>query len=363
MSRKLKIDQFVHTLQYGDAISGEALSIKRILEDLGHDSEIYSLNTHQKLLGIPRKMEDFKIEEKRDAIILHYSIGSSQNKIYAEISNAKKFIIYHNLTPEKWFSSYNFKVTSDLSQGKYELPSLLQLSDYCLADSNFNADELKSFGVETPLVLPLLIDPKRWEAPANQGIVSALKATRTSTQGANILHVGRIAPNKCIDDIIKSFYFYHHKFDQTSRLWLVGHDIDTEIYSFELRQLVEELRLKGFVNFVGSVSDDELQGFYEASDIYLCMSEHEGFCVPLIEALHHGLPVIAFSSSAIPETLGSGGILLDEKDPLKTALIIKNLLSDTALRSSLKEIGQKQIEKFSVEIFTNNLKTQILDKL
>ena len=121
--------------------------------------------------------------------------------------------------------------------------------------------------------------------------------------------------------------------------------------------------MKGFVNFVGSVSDDELQGFYEASDIYLCMSEHEGFCVPLIEALHHGLPVIAFSSSAIPETLGSGGILLDEKDPLKTALIIKNLLSDTALRSSLKEIGQKQIEKFSVEIFTNNLKTQILDKL
>lgn len=359
-----QIDQFVHTLQYGDAISGEALSVQRILREIGHQSEIYSVNTHEKLKGIPKQMSEYRYDTKRDALILHYSISSPQNSIYLNSTKCKRFLIYHNLTPVKWFTAYNERVAQDLINGKAELPSLVNQTDYCLADSEFNSIELSEFGAKNPRVLPLLFDNIRLDTPPNEGIIQALNASKTKQdQGKNILHVGRLAPNKCIEDIIKGFYFYHHKHDQTSRLWLVGHDTDTEIYSFELRRLVEELRLKEFVFFVGSVSNDELLGFYQASDLYLCMSEHEGFCVPLIEALHFSLPVIAFSSSAIPETLGSAGVLIQNKDPLELALIMKRLLSDPRLRKDLIDRGKTQVQKFSLEAFKQKLTAEIIEKL
>ena len=352
-----QIDQFVHTLQYGDAISNEALSIKRSLEKLGHKSEIYSVNTHEKLKGIPKKMSDFL--GSRDGLILHYSISSPQNQVYLDQTGLKRFLIYHNLTPPKWFAAYNQRVTADLIKGKEELPNLIKATDVCLADSTFNAKELNEFGAENPQVLPLLIDPHKWDKEANPGILNAIRASN----GINLLHVGRLAPNKCIEDIIKAFYFYHHKLDKTSRLWLVGHDTDTEIYSFELRNLIEELRLKEFVFMVGSVSDEELKAFYEACDLYLCMSEHEGFCVPLIEALHFKMPVIAFNSSAIPETLGAAGVLVDKKDPLEIALIIKNIVSDSELKSQFAMQAEIQLKKFSLDVFERNLKSLVIDQI
>ena len=176
----------------------------------------------------------------------------------------------------------------------------------CIADSSYNASELEGFGCKNPVVLPLTIDPDRWKVASNPGILSALR----DHGGKNILHVGRLSPNKCIEDILKAFYFYHHKFDTTSKLWIVGHDIDTELYSLELRALCRKLRIHQAVMFTGSVADSELKAFFEGADAYICMSEHEGFCVPLIEALHHKVPVVAYNSSAVPETLGESGVLI-----------------------------------------------------
>lgn len=354
-----RIDQFVHTLQYGDAISGEAITIMRLLREQGFKSDIYSVNTHEKLRSIPLNIETFKEDEEGHAVLLHYSISSPFNEVYASLKNACRVLIYHNLTPLEWYASYHARVTSDLIKGREELPQLLKETDLVLADSTFNALEVKEMGAKNTEVLPLVLDPERWEKTANPGILAALKGHG----GTNILHVGRFAPNKCIQDIIKGFYFYHHKFDKKSRLWLVGSDTDTEIYSFELRKLAQELHLKEAVQFVGTVSDDELRAFFEGSDAYVCMSEHEGFCVPLIEALHFKVPVIAYASSAIPETIGNGGVLMEKKDPLFLGTLLHTILTNQSERQTLINQGASEMHRFTLDAFQASLQSKLLSKI
>lgn len=266
----MRIDQFVHTLNYGDAISGEALAIRRILRGMSIESEIYSVHAHEKVEDIARDWQEFhsacSTATDPSAVLLHYSIASPLNQLFLELEGISRGVIYHNLTPVHWFTNYNARVADDLVKGREELPTLLSQVDLVLADSSYNLEELKQLGRSAGNVLPLPLDESKWSVVANKGIARNLRS-----QGEkNLLHVGRIAPNKRIEDIIKAFYFYHHKIEEKSRLWLIGMDIDTEIYSFELRRLVAELRLKDAVQFVGSVSDGELRAFYENSDLYLC---------------------------------------------------------------------------------------------
>ncbi len=351
------IDQFVHTLQYGDAISGEALSIKRVLNDLGYDSEIVSLNTHEKYKGQNIHLREFNQGRANNCAmaINHYSIASPLNDTFRSLTKAKKALIYHNITPPSWFSSYNHRVTEDLKKGRADLAQLSEITDLAIADSSFNRQELVELGFKNPHVLPLPLDPIRWSGPANSGIANIL----SSHGGPNILHVGRLAPNKCIEDIIKGFYFFHHKFSPKSRLWLIGSDTDTELYSFELRRIVSDLRLKNAVTFAGSVSDDELKAFYENSDLYLCMSEHEGFCVPAIEALHFEVPLIFFKSSALPETLGEGALGIDDKNPLKIACLMNELLANKAVQSELIIKSKVELSRFSIKTFKKDLSALI----
>jgi len=353
----LIVDQFVHTLQYGDAISGEALTIKRVLRDLGHDSEIVSLNTHEKYKGLNISLEEFqsKRAEKCALAINHYSISSPLNDAYKRLTNAKRALIYHNVTPPSWFSSYNHRVTEDLKKGRSDLATLTEITDLAIADSSFNKSELVEIGFKDPAVLPLPLDPVRWSGAANAGIINVL----SSHGGPNVLHVGRLAPNKCVEDIIKGFYFFHHKLSPKSRLWLIGSDTDTELYSFELRRIVSELRLKDAVTFAGSVSDDELKAFYEKANLYLCMSEHEGFCVPAIEALHFDVPVIYFEGSALSETLGTGAVGIKDKDPLKIACLMAELLENQKEREELKLNAKKELARFSIDTFRENLSSLI----
>ncbi len=358
----MEIHQLVHTLNYGDAISGEALAIRRILTEMGIPSRIYVVNAHEKVREFAvdwRKLEGDIAHSKDVSVVHHYSLGSPLNGLYLNLSGTRRAIIYHNLTPERWFESYNYRVTQDLISGRKELPALLAVSDLALADSEYNLSELREMGVAEGFVLPLLLDEEKWQVPANPGI----KGVLSGHGGRNFLHVGRLAPNKRLEDIIKAFYFYHHKIDKQSRLWLIGGDIDTEIYSFELRRLVTELRLKEAVTFVGSVADSELRSFYENSDLYLCMSEHEGFCVPLLEAMHFGLPIIAFDSCAVKDTLGGAGVLVEKKLPAAIAELMNIIVNDATLRSQLIESGRKRVLGFNTRMFAAALKRELIDRL
>lgn len=342
-----EIHQLVHTLSYGDAISTEVLALNRVLRDAGVNSEIFTINTHPHYQSQTKHYSEFPKQSKGD-VVLHYSLGSPLNDLYRNLSGWKRSIIYHNLTPASWFKSVNARVFKDISAGVEELPGLLTLSDLVIADSKFNASELIPYKVK-PTILGLPVDPARWSEPANPGIKSLV----ANDPKLHILHVGRIAPNKCIEDIIKAFYFLHHHIERESKLWLVGIDHDTELYSFGLKRLAQELHISDAIQFVGRLSDSEVRALYETCAVYVCMSEHEGFCLPLIEAMHFGIPVLAWDGSAITETVGNSSILISEKNPAAMAELMYLIAKDNALRDSLVSKGKERVKDFSFDAFAN----------
>lgn len=345
------VHQLVHTLSYGDAISGEVLALRRCLRERGLQSDIFAINTHPHYSGETIPFGEFPSGFDGE-VVLHYSLGSPLSNLYESCTGAKRTLIFHNLTPSRWFSGVNPRIVADIERGREELPRLCRCSTRCLADSAFNAQELSAHGVSAE-VLPLPIDPQRWASGPNQGFADLLRGDN----GVHLLHVGRLAPNKCVEDIIKVFYYLHHHviYPRRSTLWLVGIDIDTELYSFALRRMTRELALDAAVRFVGSRADGELQSLYENSTAYLCMSEHEGFCVPLIEAMHFGLPVLAYASSAVPDTMGNAGILLHEKRHAEIAELIGTIAEDPQLRSRLVAAGKERVASLSYEKFSERV--------
>ena len=345
------VHQLLHTLSYGDAISGEALALQRCLRELGYESEIFAINVHphykkggSERLGI-RDYRAFPTTFDGEAI-LHYSLGSPLNDLYRSLRRAKRSLIYHNLTPAKWFRGVNPRIVADIEHGMAELPELCRISDRLLADSAFNASELHGFSGSTQ-VLELPVDPERWVVQRNEGIYSLVK----SNPGIHVVHIGRLAPNKCVEDVIKSFYFLHHYIDKRSRLWLSGIDIDTEIYSFALKRLSHELGLDDAITFAGCLADSELKALYEAGSVYCCMSEHEGFCLPVVEAMYFGMPVVAYASSALPATVGKGGVLVTEKRHPEIAELLAEVAKDGALRARLVAAGKERVSALSYENF------------
>ncbi len=344
------IHQLVHTLSYGDAISSEVLALQRAFRTQGRESEVYALNVHPNHEGKARKLAELSADIDAE-IILHYSLGSPLNPFYKNLSKAKRSLIYHNLTPPKWFEGVNPRIVRDIREGQKELPDLLACTDRIIADSKFNALELTNLGFQSE-VLELPVDPARWDAPSNPGIASLVR----SQPGVHLLHVGRIAPNKCIEDIIRTFYFLHHYISKESKLWLVGIDIDTELYSFGLKRLVYQLRLEDAVQFVGCMADAEVRALYENSTAYLCMSEHEGFCLPVIEAMHFGLPVIGYHSSALPDTIGNGGILFKEKRYVEIAELIWRIHEQHDFRDALVQSGKARVAELTYDNFEKNVR-------
>ncbi len=343
------VHQLVHTLSYGDAISSEVLALQRCLSALGFESEIYAINVHPRYKGKAKLYKEFP-ESFDGQVLLHYSLGSPLNALYRRLAQAEKCLIFHNLTPASWFVGINPGVARDIEQGRAELPELCRISQKLIADSQFNAEELSEFGFHAR-VLELAVDPERWTEPANPGISALLKGSGE----LHVLHVGRIAPNKCLEDLLKTFYFLHCHGERKSRLWLPGIDIDTELYAFSLKRLARELGIEDAVEFPGCMADSEIRALYENSTAYVCMSEHEGFCLPVVEAMRFGLPVLAFASSALPQTVGSGGILFREKRHAEIAELILEIRRDTELREKLIKAGYERVKDLSLEKFSMNV--------
>ena len=352
----MTLHQLVHTLSYGDAISGEVIAIQRFFESQGINSHIYALNVHPKLKGAALDISELP-NDFDGTLILHYSLGSPLNALYEQMTQAERVLIYHNLTPPHWFKGVNPRIVRDIEQGLEELPKLCALSDRIIADSAYNASEIKNYGFHAD-VLELPIDDRKWNIERNDGIYNLV----TQTPGIHLLHVGRLAPNKCIEDIIKTFYFLHHSIDKQSTLWLVGIDIDTELYSFSLKSLVEQLHLRDAVRFVGCLADSELKALYQSASVYMCMSEHEGFCLPLVEAMYFGLPVIAYAKGAVPDTLGKGGILVSEKRHAEMAELVHLLANDQEKRKLLIEEGKRRVASLHRERFERELKSLFLNE-
>jgi len=327
----MRIDQYASSIAQYDAVSNNVFYIQEILRSQGYISEIFTDNPYP---GFEKQTKhSTRYRGKKDHIlIIHYSIGSDFYKRLPDISS-KKVLIYHNITPAYFFEEWSPTLYQASKSGINQLQNIAPYIDKAVGDSRYNTLELKQYGYQNAQTLPLL-----YKLP-NINSTQDAKLQRNLRQATNILFVGRIAPNKRQEDLIKTFYLYQKYFNQNSKLYLVGGYRGFEYYYDSLKQLIAGLGLEKHIIITGYVSNTELTTYYRNSHLFLSMSEHEGFCIPIVEAMQYKLPILAYSKSgALPETLGTGGILFNEKNIFKVAALVDYIIDG---KNSITKILQK----------------------
>jgi glycosyltransferase involved in cell wall biosynthesis len=332
---KGRVPQLLAALSYGDAISNEALAIQRHLRTEGYESDIFAERVHPRMAQLARPLWEYReVSSPETVCLFHFSIGSASSRLIHGAPD-RLVVIYHNITPAPFFVGFHAHLAGLCHHGRRELAAFAPRTGLALGDSDYNRRELEEAGFARTAVLPIVLDFTRYERCPSPVVRRLYGDGRT-----NILFVGRVIPNKKIEDLIHCFAFYQRRYDPSSRLLLVGDTRGFERYLSRLQELVATLGAEGVV-FTGQVDDDDLYAYYSVADIFLCLSEHEGFCVPLQEAMHFGVPVVAFEAGAVAETLHGGGLLLGDKPPEAVAALLAELRRDPLLRQGVLA-GQEQ---------------------
>jgi glycosyltransferase involved in cell wall biosynthesis len=337
----MQIHQILPTLNLGDAIGNEVMLMQSLFREWGYTSHIFAENIHQKITAFNVK-EYKKYSHKDNILVYHYSIGSGITEFFKTLPD-KKILIYHNITPQEYFIGINEILYKLLKDGRVSLPSLIPSVELAIGDSEYNRQELEKMGFSRTTVLPILIDFDTYNR-FNTTLVQ-----KYTDDYVNLLFVGRISPNKKQDDILRIFYYYK-SINPKSRLFLVGGFDGNERYLDRLRHIVKKLQLSD-VFFTGSVPFEDLISYYKIADIFLCMSEHEGFCVPLVESMYFDIPIIAYNSTAVPHTLENSGILVKEKKYDEIAELINLITEDKPLK---ERIIEQQKVRYNNLIFENS---------
>lgn len=340
----MKIIQILPTLSYGDAIGNHAISLKKLFQTMGYETQIYAENIDSRLpKGTGYSINRLPRLNENDIVFYHLSTWSKLNYSIGDV-HCRKVINYHNITPPHFFAGYSIEAKKKSRLGLQGARYLSDKADYVIAVSEFNKRDLKNLGYSQKIdVAPILISFEDYKQSPSESVIRRYKDGKT-----NILFTGRIAPNKKQEDIIQAFYYYKKYINSEARLFLVGNYRGMEKYYEKLQNYVKELDLQD-VYFTGHIPFNEILAYYQIADLFVCMSEHEGFCVPLVEAMYFQVPILAYDSTAIPETLQSGGILLKEKDPKLTAEWMERLTRDFALRNYILEKQRIRLKDLNYE--------------
>lgn len=342
-SSKKAIHQLLPGFAFGDAISNQAMIVRQFLRDMGHRSEIFSEALDPTMSHEAFVFQKSKSIKEDDGIIYHHSIGSGLTD-FVVAHRGPKCLIYHNITPPELVREADPALAEKLEQGLADLGRLAPYFPVSAGDSRFNSADLAANGFLDPSVLPIFITPEKWNIPADPNMMARLQDGKD-----NILFVGRLVSNKSQNDLIKAFTHYLSTYGN-ARLILVGGFVVEEKYYQSLKHMVRELGVEGDVIFVGKAPDDVLHSCYRCADLFWSMSEHEGFGVPLIEAMWFDVPVLAFKSSAVPETLGEGGILFTDKAmTAEVSAAARLIIHDPEVRSKVLKGQQKRREAFLPE--------------
>jgi len=319
------VHQVLATLGYGDAIGHEVLGIQRVLRAAGYESEIFVETADPRLEDLTYDYRDLLDASHPDNLLIHhFSIGSRASRVAYALPD-RMMLVYHNITPPEYFAGVHRRLAELCWKGRRELRAYATRCDLAVGDSEFNRQELEALGFPETAVLPVVPDFSHLSGPPDWRIASQFDDERV-----NLLFVGRMIPNKRIEDLIRIFHAYRTRINPHSRLLLVGSQGGFEKYVASLHGLIAALETPD-VHFTGHVTNEELVAYYQVADLFLCASEHEGFCVPLVEAFHMRVPVVAYASTAIPSTMDGGGVLYENRDPLHVARIVDAVLSDSDL--------------------------------
>lgn len=343
------VHQVLASLGYGDAIGHEVLGIQRVLRAAGYESEIFVESAERRVKHLTRDYLDLPHVSHPDNILIHhFSIGSRSSRIAYALPD-RMVLVYHNITPPEYFVDVHPLLVQQCFLGRRELGLYASRCDLALGDSEYNRQELEAAGFPRTAVLPVVPDFTHLGEKPNR-----IGASTFDDDAVNLLFVGRMIPNKRIEDVIRWFHAYRKWFNPRSRLLLVGSHSGFERYVAMLHEYISRIGAAD-VHLLGHVPNDELVAYYEVADVFLCASEHEGFCVPLIEAFHMGVPVIAYAAAAVPATMDGGGVLIDDKDPALVAALIHEVATNRAVQDRVLDSQDAALERLLAKDFGGTL--------
>lgn len=349
------IHQIMPAFLHADALGNQADRIRAQLRQWGYESQIYTQIRDRRWADPGLDFAQYRGRADQ-TVIFHYSIGSP---LTAQVLSLPGRVVpyYHNVTPPEFLRGYNPELARLLDQGQREL-ELFRGAPYALAASEYNRQEMLARGFARVDVLPYFVTFDALRVSADSPIGREV-AARYASNRVNVLFVGRLAPNKRQDELVRVMNYYQRLIDPNARLLLVGGEANAPGYRLELQTLIDVLGVRN-VELAGSIGPrDGLGGYYRAATAFVCLSEHEGFCVPLLEAMAFEVPVIAFKSTGVPYTLGEAGVQLAEKRYDVVSEAIELVHTDRVLRERLIEIQRQRLGDFSLERVTAQLQKSL----
>ena len=325
------------TFRPHDALGSHVRALHDILVDSGCKSKIWSAKSGE--MPPSQSIQKFKIrEEGQDLLIYQAAIGSSLADV-ALGHSAPLVVNYHNMTPAHFVDKWAPEMAQQLRRGRKQLVQLAERADLALTVSEYNASELREAGFKNILVIPVLMGLKT--------ITDSSKDSNHETQGARWLFVGRMVPNKAQHDLVTALDAYRKLYDPKATLTLVGSGLPK--YEEAIFELAKQLNLLEAIKIKRGITEIEKELEYQKADVYVSLSDHEGFGVPLLEAMSHGVPVAAFERAAIGETVGSGGLLLADKAPIEIAAAVYEVVSNSESKELLIRSGHQRVHDFDPE--------------
>ena len=338
MGNTKTVHQILTGAAHGDAITDHALIIRRWLREMGLESHIYALHIHSGIEDEVRPLVSYRPGKHDRWVIYHHSIGSDAADLLQRYEQ-KLILIHHNVTPPAFFAKVDPAWAARARRGQQQLEALLPQTELALADSAFNELELQAAGYGNTAVLPITLPENQYTLPLNQALAEKLQH-----KGPNLLFVGRLASNKRQEDLVKLLYYYR-RIQPDAQLILVG-DRWTIKYDKWVETLAADLGLADQVTLTGKVSQQDMITYYKTADLYISMSEHEGFGKPLIESMYLNLPVLAYACTSVPYTMGNSGVLFHQKDYERLAELVDMLIIDQPLRQRIIAQQQQRVQTF-----------------
>jgi glycosyltransferase involved in cell wall biosynthesis len=338
----MTVHQWLPAAHRGDAVGDSAVVMRALLRAQGHDSEIFALEIDADMQEI---VQPFRAPDASagDVTIFHFATPSPLTDTFSRL-RAGRVLQYHNITPARYFALCAPDMVGLVAAARRQVRSLASVTDVAVGPSEYNRRELAALGFRETGVLPLAVDVERLTAAPAQPVID-----RWLDDGRmNVLFVGRVAPNKKIEDLLRLVWRYRRRVDANVRLLVVGRYDGMPRYFEYLVALASRLGLDAeSLVFTGPVPDAELAACYRAARVYVSMSEHEGFCAPLVEAMAMNVPILAYSSTAVPETLGGAGVEFAPKDLAHAAELLRLLACDDGVRASIIEGQRRRLAHFS----------------
>ena len=352
------VNQWVPAAHKGDAIGDSARHVRDLLRSMGHESELYALTIDDDLRADVRPFAD-PAATRGDVTIFHFALPSPMTARFAALDGVK-ILQYHNITPAAFFAPYDPQLFRLAALGRRELATLAGHVDLAVGDSDFNRRELAALGFTRTGVLPIAVNTERiTAAPPRPALERILRDGLI-----NVLFVGRIVPNKKIEDHIRLAEIYKRYVDSYYRFIFVGRYDGVPRYYDQVRALIAEYdMLPDRFWFTGPVPDEDLAAFYRWADAYVSLSEHEGFCVPLVEAMAADVPVVAYAAGAVPETLGGAGLLFEPKDLELAAELLGSVVYDRGVRARVLDGQRRRLQDFAPDRIEAQLRATLNDVL